>query len=615
MSALLSCKSLSKSFGARPLFSGIDFTIHPGERLGLTGPNGSGKSTFLKILAGLTPPDNGTVTRQKHLRCSYLEQDSSFADDARVGTVLAQAMETLGPMEAQQYARVNALLNRAGFNDPQCRVDSLSGGRRKMLAICRALVCRPDLLLMDEPTNHLDIASILRLEKLLTGRLPESPKACVIVSHDRTFLEHVADQIIELSQVYPRGYLRVTGGYDRFVEKRTEFLESRLREEQRLANRSRRENEWLQRGPKARTGKARSRIEAAHELHKQLADVRRRNRAAGTIRMDFESTGRKTRKLLEARGLTKGYDRRPLFSNLDITLTPGSRLGLMGGNGCGKTTLMRLLAAAGGEDDLRPDSGTIRVARNLRIVYFAQQRQQLPADITLRRALAPEGDSVVYRGRGIHVNGWARRFLFENDQLETPLGKLSGGERARVRLADLIRRPADILLLDEPTNDLDIPSLEVLEESLLSFPGALVLVTHDRYLLDRLTHRILGFDGNGGVEYYADYRQWLAATSRKQGRQRQTAHDSGRKKPRKKSPKPGKLSYLDQRLYDGMEESILAAEEEADRIRTRMTDPRIAANPEKLEQCWLQLAEVEKKTAALYDTWQKLEDKKRGRPK
>ncbi len=612
MSYLLSCQALSKSFGAVTLFSDIDVTLHAGDRLGLIGPNGSGKSTLLKILAGISEADSGKVRKQRHIRCSYLPQDVVFDDGVSVADVLYAALQNQDIDDAEQYTRVNTMLSRAGLSNPELPAANLSGGWRKRLAISRALIIRPNILLMDEPTNHLDLASILWLEKLLNSKLPESPDAYIVVSHDRTFLEHAANRIIELSRFYPTGYLRVNGTYSRFVLKRQEFLDNQQQHEQRLANRARRENEWLQRGPKARTTKARSRIDAAHDLQKELTHVRARNRAGDVIRVDFDSTGRKTKKLLEAKGIGKKFQENILFKELDITLTPGSRLGLLGGNGCGKSTLMKILATAGGEGDLEPDTGTVRVADGVRIVNFDQNREQINPDITLRRALAPEGDSVVYRDRSLHVNSWAKRFLFRADQLETPVGQLSGGEQARILIAGLMRQPADILLLDEPTNDLDIPSLEVLEESLQSFPGALVLVTHDRFLLDRVTDRILGFDGCGGIEYYAEYKQWITAlerllpATRKQNKKKSANKNSRKKKTENK----GKLSYIDQREYDGMEERILDAEAEQQRLRKLMADSEISANPDELQKCWLDLEEVEKKVVLLYNRWEELEEKK-----
>jgi len=298
-----------------------------------------------------------------------------------------------------------------------------------------------------------------------------------------------------------------------------------------------------------------------------------------------------------------------LFADLDILLSPGSKLGLLGRNGCGKSTLIQILASA--DSDLhKPDSGTITTADGLSIVSFSQDRAGIDQALTLRRALAPDGDSISYQGRSIHVVSWAKRFLFRPDQLETPVAQLSGGEQARILIASLMREPADILLLDEPTNDLDIGSLDVLEESLLEFDGALVLVTHDRYLLDRVCDQIIGFVGGGGAHYYADYEQWLRDLEPEAKTEAEGSRQKSRKQPPSKKPASGRLSYMDQRDYDTIEERILEAEENKERLEEIINDPAVAADPEKLRQCWAELEKCQKHVEQLYQRWDELEQKK-----
>ena len=611
MSALLGGQDLAKAFGAQNLFAGVTLMLDEGDRAGLIGPNGSGKSTLLKILCDLDRPDSGSVFTQKHVRVSYVAQEDVFTEDASCVDNLLLAVHDLPIDEAEQHNRVQAILSRGRFPDRQQPARLLSGGWRKRLAICRALVTRPDVLLMDEPTNHLDIEGILWLEALLGANLPESPAAFLMVSHDRRFLENTVNRVIELAPVYPEGSFQVRGGYADFLDKRTDYLLQRQNLEERLANRMRRETEWLRRGPKARTTKARYRIEEAGRLQDELGEVRARNRAVGQVGIAFEGTQRKTKKLLVAKGLAKGFAEAPLFADLDLTLTPGARLGLLGRNGSGKSTLMRILAAAGLPDGDKPDRGEIVLADNVRIVSFDQRREQLDTDATLRRALAPEGDSVVYQGRSVHVVSWAKRFLFRADQLETPVYRLSGGEQARILIARLMRQPADILLLDEPTNDLDIPSLDVLEESLGEFPGALVLVTHDRFLLDRVCNLVLGFDGRGGTEFFADYEQWLEALQASEVREPRRESAAAREKPVAK-PKTGKLSYLDQREYDRMEESILAAEARLEELEELMASPEVAGDPARLHEYWQEQQALQAETERLYDRWNELEQRKQG---
>lgn len=612
MAALLQVQALGKAFGTQELFRELRFGIEPGDRIGLIGPNGSGKSTLLRILAGLETPDSGDIVLQKGLGIGYLAQSDRFDDSQSLYAALETAGRGLHLGEAELHIRIHTLLSRAEFADSSQKVAALSGGLRKRLALCRALLSRPELLILDEPTNHLDIAGILWLEQLLTANWPDSPQACIVVSHDRRFLENTVNRVIELDRVYPHGLFANKGGYADFVEKRRELLESRRLLEERLANAMRRETEWLRRGPKARATKAKYRIDAANRLQEELTELQTRNRAQGQAGIHFDGTDRKTRKLLAARGLAKAFER-PLFSGLDLLLTPGLKLGLAGNNGCGKSTLMRILAASAEErPELLPDSGTIRLADNVRIISFDQKREQLDQSQTLRRALAPEGDSVVYQGRSLHVAGWARRFLFRADQLETPVARLSGGEQARILLARLMLRPADILLLDEPTNDLDILSLNVLEESLAEFPGALVLVTHDRLLLDRLCSVVLGFDDQGQCAYFADCGQWLDWL---RGRSAQSAaakvtQPAGKAPaPPKKQARPGRLSYLEQREYEQMEANILSTEAELEALQSRMQEPDIMADAQKLAEYWQRQQALSQAVEAMYQRWSELEEK------
>jgi ABC transport system ATP-binding/permease protein len=611
---LLSCRSLGKVYGARVLFRNIDLTISPGDRIGLIGPNGSGKSTLLRIICDLEDADEGQVLRQKHVRVSYLAQADTFAEELTAGENLLFALQESPLTETEQYTRIRTLLSLAEFPEDQQPVGQLSGGWRKRLAICRSLLDSPDVLVMDEPTNHLDIEGILWLEKVLTGMQAMGPSAFLLVSHDRRFLENCTNRLIELAATYPDGLFQTNGNYSRFLEEREAFLALQLDQEERLTNKVRRETEWLRRGPKARATKAKYRIDEAYKLQDELAQVRARNRASSSVQIDFEATGRKTKKLLEGVGLAKTFADRALFSGLDITLSPGTRIGLLGRNGCGKSTLMQILAASAGSSGPVPDRGTIRLADAVRIVSFDQRREQINPEISLRRALAPDGDAVVYQGRSLHVVSWAKKFLFRADQLETPVGQLSGGEQSRILIAALMRQPADILLLDEPTNDLDIPSLDVLEDSLQEFPGALVLVTHDRFLLDSICDQILGFDGRGDVTWYADYEQWLLHM-RELERPEPLLAKGGRKEESKVEAikkKAGKLSYMEQREYEQMEERISAAEIIQEDLQQAMELPETVADPARLAECWQGLEEIRHEIDGLYARWQELEEKKSG---
>ena len=570
---LLSGESLTKSYTSRPLFENLTFAIAEGDHVGLVGPNGSGKSTLLKILAGVEQPDSGTRALRKGVRVGYVPQDPVFAPGRTVEDVVIES--ALAEEEYERHARAAQALGKAGFTDRAQLTDALSGGWRKRLAIARELAAEPDVLLLDEPTNHLDVDAIVWLEGLLRAE----PKAFVAVSHDRYFLENVARRMLELNRVLPGGLLQVDGTYSALLEKRDEVLKNEAAYQETLANLVRREVEWLRRGPKARTTKAKARIDNAEALMEELKESQDRARTA-TAGIDFTASARKTKRLWSGKGLHKSLGGRKIVDNVDLLLTPGKRLGVAGPNGSGKTTLLRIIAG-----ELQPDAGAIQTADRLRTVYFEQNRESLDQSLTLKRALAPEGDQVVYRDRPLHVASWAKRFLFRPEQLETSVSKLAGGEKARIVLARLMLRPADLLILDEPTNDLDIPTLEVLEEALLEFPGALVLVTHDRYLMDRVANERLEL--------------WSAAAMPPLSERRH-----GRRTPQEK-----KLTYLEQREYDQIEALVEQAEERLDEARRRADDPSIATDAAALQERFAELAAAQAEVDRLYARWGELDAK------
>ena len=462
MPPILNAQGLTKAFGATPLFKDISFTVSEGERIGLIGPNGAGKSTLLACLAGEQDADTGEVAMRKRARVGYVRQESNFADGLSVREVLIAALDEAKVAEGEHEGRLRETSGRIGFASLEAMAASLSGGWKKRLAIAQAIVTAPDVLLLDEPTNHLDLEGIEWLE----GMLRTAPFACVMVSHDRYFLEEVATEIVELSRVYAEGMLRVRGKYSKFLEGREAYMESQSKMQDALRNRVKTEVEWLRRGPKARATKAKARIDNAHGLISQLKDVDQRTRTA-SAGIEFAATDRQTKRLIELDDVSVELGGREIVRGLSFTVANGTRVGLVGPNGSGKTTLLRLITG-----ELPASAGEVKRAGALRMVYFSQMRE-LPESMTLRRALAPDSDSVVYGGRVVHVASYAAKFLFTGEQLNQPVERLSGGERARVLIARLMLQPADVLLLDEPTNDLDIPTLEILEESLLEYAGAL----------------------------------------------------------------------------------------------------------------------------------------------
>ena len=599
---LLTVRNLAKSFGPRLLFSGITLGLEEGDRVGLIGVNGSGKSTLLRVFAGLEQADDGELILKRQLRIGYVAQDDAFDDDVTATDVVANAIDKHVD-EHDRHVRAAILLDRAGFGDKVDRTaGALSGGWRKRLSLVRAMAAEPELLLIDEPTNHLDLGGIEWLEKTIAS----AAFATLTITHDRQFLETVANRIIDLGRQYPDGFLSHRGPYSEFLQKREEFLAAQRGQQQALASGVRREIEWLQRGAKARTTKAKGRIEQAGEMMSDLADLKTRNAAAGVAAVDFAASDRKTKKLVDVKHVTLDRGGRRLFSDLSFVLAPGKKLGLLGPNGSGKSSLIKLLSG-----ELAPTSGTIKRAEPLKVVLFDQHREQLDLDDTLRHALSPTGDSLIVHGVPMHITGWAKKFLFRTEQLDLPLSQLSGGERARVLIARLMLREADVLILDEPTNDLDLQTLDVLEQSLLGFTGAMVLVTHDRYLLGRVATDILGLDGAGEAAHFASLDQWAAARAQAKTPANGSAKASTAtgvstaSAPAKKK----RLTWNEQKEWDGMEAAIAAAEADVKTKQAAADDPVVLADHTKAHAAFDALGAAQAEVDRMYARWAELEAK------
>jgi ATP-binding cassette subfamily F protein uup len=601
---IISAQGLSKRYGVEPLFRAISFTVSDGARIGIIGPNGSGKSTLLEILNGRVKPDSGDVAIRKGTRVRCVLQISEFTPGETIRTVIDRALDQGQIAEGERLSRIAEILGRAGFTDLDADAATLSGGWRKRLAIVEALVQKPDILLLDEPTNHLDLAGIKWLETLLQS----AQFASVVVSHDRYFLENVANEIVELNPAYEDGALRVSGNYSTFLEAKELYLHAQRNRQEALENRVHTEIDWLRRGPKARTAKSKARIDKANEMIGELAEMNARTRST-SAKIDFSASDRQTKQLITLDGASYAMGERTLFSDIHFIITSGMRVGLVGPNGSGKTTLLRLL-----KGELKPARGSMRQAESLRIVYFDQNRE-LDPEITLRRALAPDSDSVIYQERVIHVAAWAARFLFTGEQLNQRIGRLSGGERARVLIAQLMLQPADVLLLDEPTNDLDIPTLEVLEESLLEYRGALVLVTHDRYMLDRVSTVVLGLDGLGAAERFADYSQWEAwqrsqLAAGKSNASVETQSPRGVGGAPKSSLTKKKFSYKEARELETIEQRIADAERELQAKHDVLQDVAVMSDGARLHAASLEMDAAQRTIDALYVRWVELEAKK-----
>jgi ATP-binding cassette subfamily F protein uup len=612
MAALIQCQSIAKNYNLRPVFQNLDLHIHDSEKLGIFGPNGAGKSTLLKILANLESVDRGQITRRKGLRVSYAPQAAQFESSLTITESVERWFSGKSIDGSQQnFLRIESLLGSAGFSDWAKTVGSLSGGWQKRLLLCLSLAESADLVLLDEPTNHLDMQGIEWLEDTLS-RLKST---LVMVTHDRYFLEQICRQSLEISSIYPNGTFRIDGGYGEFMVQKAQFLESQQSQLSSASNRLRTETAWLRKGAPARTTKQQARSKSAVQLAEMVAAQKSRLQELKSS-FTMNASDRKTKVLVELKDVKFSYNSDSeicLFRDVNLILSPKMRLGLVGQNGSGKTTLLRTILG-----QLKPTSGSVKQADQLNVVYFDQHREHLPNGISVARFLAPDNDRVLYQGRSLHVSSYAKMFAFAYEKLETATDRLSGGEKARLLIAKMLLQPADVLILDEPTNDLDIDTLEVLEESLLGFAGALILVTHDRYLMDRVSTGILGLLAPGEHEFFADYSQYalaetsLAANLKMKEKYPEKYSDTLRSENssfgQTTAPleKRTKLSYKDQRELEGMEDAILKVETQIGELQTSLNAPSLQTSSIQLQELCQKLELAERQREKLYTRWDEL---------
>lgn len=608
MSTLLTAHGLTKAFTDRPLFSGLSFSIHAGDRIGLIGPNGAGKTTLLRILCARAEADDGTVTCKKGLRVGFLEQLPHFAANATILSTLLDADPSSSKPESEPKAR--EYISRLGLNEfgADALVEKLSGGWKKRVALARELVKDPDILFLDEPTNHLDIESIVWLENFLS----KAAFAVMTITHDRLFLQRVSNCIMELNPRHPDGILTVRGNYAAYLDIKAQNFQAQEKLEDSLRNTLRRETQWLRQGAKARTTKQQARIHRAEDLKQEVEAVSQRN-ISRISNLDFKSGTRSPQKLLEAKDLAKSFGEQVIFSKFNLILTPGSRVGLLGANGVGKSTLIRTLMGS-----MDPTSGKVFRSEQLKISYFDQTREALDLDATLAATLCPAGDHVVFQGKSTHISSYASRFLFRKEQMQVKVRHLSGGEQSRLLIARLMLSPATLLILDEPTNDLDIPTLDVLQQCLQEFEGAIVLVTHDRYFLDQVCTQLFAFPARQSTERallaFADYGQWEAwhaaqEKSPKAAQKSETHKPTSQDPPR---PRKNKLTFKDQFELDGMEAAIQKAEKTLEELNLEMGLPENISNATRLMELSSVMEKTQKEIDRLYTRWNELERKKEG---
>ena len=635
---VLNVQNLHKSYGSRVVFDGVSFAVDEGENVGFIGVNGSGKSTLFRIVGGEEGPEQGTLAFQRGIRVGYLSQEPEFAEGDTILTAVAsgkpELMEAIGIyhevseklaagegdsdrlLARQEQAagkidalggwdyehRMESLLTRLGVEHWERPVAGLSGGEQKRVALARVLLQQPELLLLDEPTNHLDADTVAWLET----ELGDYPGAVMLITHDRYFLDRVVTRMIEVSKGELTPY---PGGYTEYLEAKAERMERMAAEEHKRNRLIQQELEWVRRSPPARTGKAKARIGRADALLSEAREKRMPQRNA--VEISTNEAPRLGRTVLNLEHVTKSYGPRTLIRDFSTIFQGGERVGIIGPNGIGKTTLLKVIL--GIEE---PDTGTVEVGKNTKIAYFDQRREDVDPEKSVYEAAAAQ-DWVVVAGERTHLRSYLETFLFPPEQQRQKVSSLSGGERNRLLLAKLFLQDANLLILDEPTNDLDLVTLQVLESVLATWPGCVLLVTHDRFFLDKVATGLIIFEGNGQLRRHAGgydlYRRL------KQQREAEAAAASSAAAAPKKSAaatkpaaeaKARKLSYKEQKELEGMEMAILEAEGRKEELSVRLADPALYASSPADEVARLS---AEYKTAgervdALYARWAELEE-------
>ncbi len=616
--ALISAQKISKSFGVKPLFREISFSVDSKERVGLIGANGNGKSTLLKILAGVLPPDEGLVTRGRGLRIGFLAQSPNFAEG---DSVYSAVLGDRDPHDWDQAAKVLELISKlhlSDLGDPEkVPVSNLSGGWKKRVALARELVLEPDLLLLDEPTNHLDVESIVWLEEFLQ----EASFSTLTVTHDRYFLQATSTRIIELNPMLPAGLLDHRGDYTAFLEIKDQLMAAQQRAEQVMKNTLRREIEWLRRGAIARQTKQIGRIQRAEALQSAVEDLVERT-TSRTVQLDFQNLEKAPKRLIETQQVSKTFGGgKYLFQNLDLVIGPKTRLGMIGHNGCGKSTLIRTLLKLEA-----PTSGTVKHADQINPLYFEQSRESLDPKISVLKTICPLGDYVDYRGQKLHVRSYLDRFLFSAQQADLVVSKLSGGEQSRLLLARLMLQETNLLILDEPTNDLDLQTLGVLEECIKDFNGGVIVISHDRFFLQAVTNQVIAFPPTfapprmqGRLEMFADLPQWenWFHGLRAEGDGSSSAQKGAPGLVPENSPsaislpavQKAKLSQKEVREKGQLETQIAELEAEKNRLVLDLENPEVAGHPLRLREIADRIQKIGDEVEQKYARWTELEER------
>ena len=604
---LLRLDKVSLAFGARPLLDQVSLQLDEGERVGLVGRNGEGKSSLLRLVRGEVEPDGGSLWVKPGARVAHLAQDIALLTEASVAQIVSAGLPQPGEVAEgwQLQQRVDSVIARLQL-DPLARFDALSGGWRRRALLARALVSEPDILLLDEPTNHLDIEAIEWLEQLLL----DFRGALLFVSHDRTFINRLATRIVELD----RGALSSTlGNYDDYARIKAQQLAAEAAHAALFDKKLAQEEAWIRKGVEARRTRNEGRVRALYQLRAQR---RARRERTGRIELTQHQAAESGRMVFEAEHLGVEFDGRPVIRDFSGRIMRGDRIGLVGPNGAGKSTLIKALLG-----EIPIQHGRVRRGSRLEVAYYDQERAQLNLDESVMQNISGRNDQVTVNGNTRHVSGYLQDFLFRPEQLHTPARALSGGERNRLLLARLFAQPANVLVMDEPTNDLDIDTLELVEEYVADFPGTLLLVSHDRTFLDHVVTALLVFEGDGVVgEFVGGYDDWLR-DRRRRDTQRRAASGPAPAAPVGAMPgvaAPGargnpkararRLSYNDQRELSTLPERLQGLEAEKDRIESQLADGQLYRDGQQaLQQRLQRLAVITAELEGGYARWGELE--------